>query len=191
MSKGRKSGPNGPGFLFNQGAPKEVKKANENPTCNEEKEFILSHHSKRQWHRRGEELLQWIARDKKRKQAKMTTLLGDIHVDAELFPALTLLQQKQIATEFSCAGVSPLDEPEDHSLYAYLTILASERAEQFVQLTMKRMRHRYWFLMNRQGIDMILSSFYIGHNRSFCQLIQKCAEIFESEIMPKSKGIDA
>ena len=46
--------------------------------ANEDKEIIMSHHSKRQWHRRGEELLQWVARDKKRKQAKVTTLFGNI-----------------------------------------------------------------------------------------------------------------
>jgi hypothetical protein len=149
----------------------------------EEKELILSHHSKRQWHRRGEELLHWTARVKKRKHAKMTALFDDFHVDTELFQALTLLRQKQIATEFSCAGVSPLDEPEDHSLYAYLTILASERAEQFVQLTMKRMRHRLLVSYEPARNRYDLSSFYIGHNRSFCQLIQRCAEIFDSEIM--------
>lgn len=147
--------------------------------ANEDKEIIMSHHSKRQWHRRGEELLQWVDRDKKRKQAKLTTLFGNIHVDLQLFPALTCLQQKGIVTEFSCAGVSPLDEPEDHSLYAYLTLIASERAEQFVQLTMKRMRHRVLvsFEPGRNRYD--LSSFYIGHNRSFCRLLQACAETFE------------
>lgn len=148
----------------------------------EESEVILSHHTDAQWHRREQELLQWTAREKQRKHAKKTTLLGHIHVDAELFPALMLLQQKQIATEFSCAGVSPLDEPEDHSLYAYLTIIASERAEQFVRLTMKRMRHRILISFEPARNRYDLSSFYIGHNRSFCQMIQQCAESFENEV---------
>jgi hypothetical protein len=145
----------------------------------EESEVILSHHTDAQWHRREQELVQWTAREKQRKHAKKTTLLGHIHVDTELFPALVLLQQKHIATEFSCAGVSPLDEPEDHSLYAYLTIIASERAEQFVQLTMKRMRHRVLISFEPARTRYDLSSFYIGHNRSFCQMIQQCAESFE------------
>ena len=42
-------------------------------------------------------------------------------VDEELYPILISLQQAGLETEFSCAGVSPLDEPVDHSLYAYLT----------------------------------------------------------------------
>lgn len=145
----------------------------------EDKEIIMSQHSKAQWHRRGEELLLWAARDKERKQVKLTTLFGSILVDLQLFPALTSLQQKGIVTEFSCAGVSPLDEPEDHSLYAYLTLIASEQAEQFVHLTMKRMKHRVLvsFEPGRNRYD--LSSFYIGHNRSFCRLLQECAETFE------------
>ncbi|KRF42752.1 hypothetical protein [Paenibacillus sp. Soil787] len=148
---------------------------------NEENEVILNHHTDAQWRRREQELVQWAEREKKRKHAKKTTLLGHIHVDEELFPALMLLRQKQIATEFSCAGVSPLDEPEDHSLYAYLTIIASERAEQFIQLTMKRMRHRVLISFEPKRNRYDLSSFYIGHNRSFCQLIQQCAEFFENE----------
>lgn len=145
----------------------------------EESEVILSHHTDAQWRRREQELVHWTAREKQHKHAKKTKLLGHINVDAELFPALVLLQQKQIATEFSCAGVSPLDEPEDHSLYAYLTIIASERAEQFVQLTMKRMRHRVLISFEPARNRYDLSSFYIGHNRPFCQMIQQCAESFE------------
>jgi hypothetical protein len=147
--------------------------------ANEEREIVMSHHTKLQWHRRAEELLHWVARDKRRMSTKQTKLLGQIHVDAELYPALTCLRQKEIATEYSCAGVSPLDEPEDHSLYAYLTIKASVRAEQFVQLTMKRMRHRVLVSFEPARNRYDLSSFYIGHNRSFCQLIHNCAESFE------------
>lgn len=145
----------------------------------EEIDIILSHHTEAQWHRREQELLQWAARDKKLKHPKKTVMLGHIPVDAELFPALLLLQQKHLVTEFSCAGVSPLDEPVDHSLYAYITIIASEQAEQFVQLSMKRMRHRLFVSFEPAKNRYDLSSFYIGHNRSFCQLIRRCAEEFD------------
>ncbi|NOU68855.1 hypothetical protein GC096_33085 [Paenibacillus sp. LMG 31461] len=150
-----------------------------NMQAKDEKEIIMSNHNKMQWHRRGEELLLWIDRDKKRKQAKITKLFGNIHVDLQLYPALTILKQKDIMTEFSCAGVSPLDEPEDHSLYAYLTLIASEQAARFVQLTMNRMKHRVLVSLEPERNRYDLSSFYIGHNRSFCRLLQECAERFE------------
>ncbi|SDM85085.1 hypothetical protein SAMN04487897_101251 [Paenibacillus sp. yr247] len=146
---------------------------------NEGGEITLSQHTEAQWKRREEELIAWTARVKQRKHPKQTKLLGHFHVDAELFDALSLLLAKQVLTEYSCAGVSPLDEPEDHSLYAYITLIASARTERFVQLAMKRMNHRLLvtFEPGRNRYD--LSSFYIGHNRSFCQLIQQCAELFE------------
>ncbi|MDU5947245.1 MAG: hypothetical protein E6Z15_09235, partial [Paenibacillus macerans] len=86
-----------------------------------EKEKVISVHSAERWQRRDLELTNWLRSVKQRKRAKQTVWLGNIEVDAEMFPALVCLKRIQIQTEFSCAGVSPLDEPEDHSLYAYIT----------------------------------------------------------------------
>ncbi|MCH6189379.1 hypothetical protein MKN04_17190 [Paenibacillus polymyxa] len=52
------------------------------------------------------------------------------------------MNRKHVATDFSCAGVSIWDEPEDHSLYAYITMKADERSGAFVQWAMRYMRHR-------------------------------------------------
>ncbi|MEC0332729.1 hypothetical protein P4H42_24405 [Paenibacillus macerans] len=143
-----------------------------------EKEKVISVHSAERWQRRDLELTNWLRSVKQRKRAKQTVWLGNIEVDAEMFPALVCLKRIQIQTEFSCAGVSPLDEPEDHSLYAYITMLASEKTDRFVQFAMERMRHRLLvtFEPSRKRYD--LSSFFIGHNRSFCLLLQRCAETF-------------
>ncbi|TXK74705.1 hypothetical protein FU659_28590 [Paenibacillus sp. N3.4] len=146
-----------------------------------ESEIIQSHHPEAHWKRREQELVAWTAKVKQRKHPKKTKLLEQFHVDAELYTALSILRRKLIPTEYSCAGVSLLDEPEDHSLYAYITLLATERTEQFVQLTMKRMRHRLLVTFEPERNRYDLSSFYIGHNRSFCLLLQHCADSFEAE----------
>ncbi|MCM3701637.1 hypothetical protein [Paenibacillus macerans] len=143
-----------------------------------DEEKVISVHSEKQWLRRDAELASWLRRPKQRRRAKQTVWLGNTPVDAEIFAALAGLKRMHIQTEFSCAGVSPLDEPEDHSLYAYITLLGSEKADRFVQFAMRRMRHRLLatFEPSRNRYD--LSSFLIGHNRSFCMLLQRCAETF-------------
>ncbi|OPH50706.1 hypothetical protein BC351_35660 [Paenibacillus ferrarius] len=153
-----------------------------NRNIDEPNEIILSTHSEASWGRRRQELRDWTDSLKLRRQPKRTLLLDEVYVDAELHRTLTLLREKHIQTEFSCAGVSLLDEPEDHSLYAYLTLIASKEAENFIQSTMKLMRHRLMvtFEPNRSRYD--LSSFYIGHNRSFCRLLERSAELFDPPI---------
>jgi hypothetical protein len=143
----------------------------------EESEFIISLHGEEHWRRREEELSRWIVAPKSRMRAKQTVWFGGAEIDAELLPALTVFKRLGIETEFSCAGVSLLDEPEEHSLYAYITFPASMRTEAFVKLAMKRMKHRLLvtFETNRNRYD--LSSFYIGHNRSFCLLMESCARV--------------
>nr|WP_256257670.1 MULTISPECIES: hypothetical protein [unclassified Paenibacillus] len=128
--------------------------------------------------RREQELETWVRAPKPRRRAKQTALLGNIQVDAELLGALTLLKRKGLHTEFSCAGVSLLDEPEDHSLYAYMTLAASASADRFVRLAMRRMKHRLLVTFEPARGRYDLSSFYIGHNRSFCRLLERCAEVF-------------
>ncbi|WP_424766898.1 hypothetical protein [Paenibacillus sp. sgz302251] len=142
----------------------------------EESERIVSGHGEHHWSRREMELVRWIAISKPKKRPKQVVWLGNTEIDAELLPALSLFKRMGIATEFSCAGVSLLDEPEEHSLYAYITFPASARTETFIQLAMKRMRHRLLvtFEPGRNRYD--LSSFYIGHNRSFCLLMESCAK---------------
>ncbi|MDD9268470.1 hypothetical protein ACFPES_15620 [Paenibacillus sp. GCM10023248] len=142
------------------------------------KEITISQHTKTRWHRRGEELLQWMARDKNCKRPKRIAAFENSYVDEELVHALTLLNRKGIVTEYSCAGVSPLDEPEDHSLYAYMTLHGSDRSLAFIQAAMKRMKHRILVSFEPERNRYDLSSFYIGHNRTFCRLIQACAEDF-------------
>ena len=141
----------------------------------EESEIIISKHGERRWRRREEELSRWIGVPKPRIRAKQTVCFGGNDIDAELLPALTLLKRLGIATEFSCAGVSLLDEPEDHSLYAYITFPASARTENFAKLAMKKMRHRLLVTYEPDRNRYDLSSFYIGHNRSFCLLMERCA----------------
>jgi hypothetical protein len=152
---------------------------------NEESETVISVHGNQHWIRREQELARWVHRFKLRKREKQTVLLGNILVDAELLDALTLLRQIRIETEFSCAGVSVLDDPEDHSLYAYITFPASDRTEQFIEYAMKRMKHRLMVTFEQHRNRYDLSSFFIGHNRSFCLLMERCARAFmkwESEI---------
>lgn len=141
-------------------------------------ELVVSRHDERRWLRRDLELAAWVRRAKPRRAAKRTALLGHVEVDAELLTALALLQAAGIRTEFSCAGVSLLDEPEQHSLYAYMTMHASPQAEAFVQFAMRRMRHRLLVTYEPARGRYDLSSFLIGHNRSYCLLIEACARCF-------------
>lgn len=145
-----------------------------------DKELVLSHHSSEHWRRRELELSRWIQRPKIRRRSKRTVIAGEIELDAELFTALTLFRKLGIPTEFSCAGVSMLDEPEEHSLYAYITFIAMEKTERLVQLAMNRMRHRLLVTYEPERNRYDLSSFYIGHNRSFCLLMQSCGEMLKS-----------
>lgn len=146
--------------------------------CPEETETVVSTHSECRWQRRKRELLHWCRRPKPSKRAKQTVVLGNVRIDAELLGALTLLKRLRIETEFSCAGVSLLDEPEDHSLYAYMTLPASERTERFVRFAMGRMKHRLLVTFEPSRNRYDLSSFFIGHNRSFCLLMERCARAF-------------
>ncbi|GFZ91223.1 hypothetical protein GCM10008018_41900 [Paenibacillus marchantiophytorum] len=144
----------------------------------EQREFVITRHSKGQWDRREQELLQWSDRHKPRKHPKKTLLLEQVDVDAELHRTLILLRDKHVQTEFSCAGVSLLDEPEDHSLYAYMTLIASKEAESFIHTAIKKMKHRLLVTFEPERNRYDLSSFYIGHNRSFCRLLERSAELF-------------
>ncbi|MFC0391367.1 hypothetical protein [Paenibacillus mendelii] len=91
----------------------------------DESEMIISLHGEQHWRRREEELSRWIVAPKPRMRSKLTASFRGFDIDAELLPALTLFIRLEIETEFSCAGVSLLDEPEEHSLYAYITFPAS------------------------------------------------------------------
>ncbi|MBP1996369.1 hypothetical protein [Paenibacillus eucommiae] len=155
----------------------------ETVSVNNEEEILLSHQTRELWVRRELEVEAWVKRSMPPAiRPKQTLLLDDIAVDAELYTALLLLKQLQIRTEFSCAGVSILDEPIDHSLYAYITILTTEntaeQTERFVHHAMHRMKQRLLVTYEPERNRYDLSSFFINHNRSFCTLIQGCAESF-------------
>ncbi|MCM3130472.1 hypothetical protein ACFQ3J_23460 [Paenibacillus provencensis] len=115
---------------------------------------------------------------KHRKRDKQTVWLGDAEFDAELLPALTYFERAGIQTEFSCAGVSLLDEPENHSLYAYITFITSKKTESFIEYSMERMRHRLLVTYEPSRKRYDLSSFFIGHNRRFCTLMNQYAQGF-------------
>lgn len=138
---------------------------------NNQKEMILSKHKPAHWLRRDAERMEWDQSHKKTIKPKILKKLSDVEVDQELYDSLILLNVLGIKTEYSCAGVSVLDEPEDHSLYAYVTFLKTNRSSDFVEYLVKRMGHRllltYEPLKNRYDI----SSYFIKHNRSFCLLL--------------------
>ncbi|KGP80330.1 MULTISPECIES: hypothetical protein [unclassified Paenibacillus] len=144
----------------------------------EEQEVLLSQQPAHLWRRRKQELLQWTEREKQTMAAKRTEIWNDVEVDAELVDALTLLHRAGVRTEFSCAGVSPLDEPVDHSLYAYVTLVQNEAADRFVTYALTQMRNRLLVTLETGTGRYDLSSFFIGHNRSFCWWIQYCAVHF-------------
>lgn len=139
----------------------------------EAEEIIVSTHTQKQWQRRMLEREQWVSQPKRMKRLKKVKWFETDHVDEELYPALVQLNRLSIRTEFSCAGVSVLDDPENHSLYAYMTIEESLEASRFIDFLMKRMKHRLLvtYEPKRQRYD--LSSFFIQHNRSFCTLITR------------------
>ena len=126
----------------------------------EEQEVLLSEQPTHLWRRRKQELLHWTERDKRTVSPKRTVIWNGVEVDAELVRTLSLLQEAGVQTEFSCAGVSPLDEPVEHSLYAYVTLIQSQAAEQFVNDAIVRMRNRLWLLLRRGGGDMIYLHFH-------------------------------
>lgn len=141
-------------------------------------EIVLSSHAAPYWQRREQELALWVQRPKPRRRAKRTAMLGNLHIDAEMLGSILLFKQMNIETEYCCAGVSLLDEPEDHSLYAYMTLLHCERAERFVRLAMAQMRHRLLVTFEPARNRYDLSSFFIMHNRSFCMLLEHCVRSF-------------
>ncbi|OMF49481.1 hypothetical protein BK138_29840 [Paenibacillus rhizosphaerae] len=143
-----------------------------------EGEKVISIHSQERWQRRDLELTNWVECVKPRRRTKQTAWLGNIEVDTEIFGALVSLKRLGLQTEFSCAGVSPLDEPVDHSMYAYITLFASEKAHRFVQFAIRMMKHRLLVTFEPLRDRYDLSSFFIGHNRSFCILLHHCAESF-------------
>jgi hypothetical protein len=151
----------------------------ESTAVNDNQELVLSRQTDSLWERRTLELNDWAERDKQKKRDKVTMMLESNAVDAELYPALAKLNHLDIPTEFSCAGVSMQDDPLDHSLYAYITFHASEQSELFVRFAIKFMRHRLLVTFEPARGRYDLSSFFIGHNRSFCFLMQRCAEAFE------------
>ncbi|MBD2847757.1 hypothetical protein IDH44_21400 [Paenibacillus sp. IB182496] len=144
---------------------------------NGREERLLTPHEQRRWRRRREELEQWLQRDKVRVRGKRLVQWRELTVDHELLPALTELRRKGVETEYSCAGVSALDEPLEHSLYAYVTIHASEAADRYVELAIARMRHRLCATYDPQRRIYDLSSMHVGYNRSFCTLLYRCARL--------------
>jgi hypothetical protein len=144
----------------------------------EYKEMILSKHKREHWLRRDAERKEWNQTPKHTMKPKILKMLADNEVDQELYDSLVLLNVLGIMTEFSCAGVSVLDEPEDHSLYAYVTFLKTDRSTDFVEYLMKRMRHRLLLTYEPMKNRYDISSFFINHNRSFCLLLKKYARMY-------------
>lgn len=146
-------------------------------------EQLWSNQSAEQWWRRKRELAAWIDRPKPQNWQKKLLLFDDIEVDASIYPALMTLKELHFKTEYSCAGVSILDEPEDHSLYAYVTLMEGPNTNQFVEYAMQRMGYR--LLVTYEGLKhrYDLSSFYISQNRSFCYGLELCAKEFSNQMM--------
>ncbi|WP_246096267.1 hypothetical protein [Paenibacillus sinopodophylli] len=142
-------------------------------------EQVVSLQKEALWGRRSLELEKWAEREKVKKRDKLTMVLESFAVDAQLYPALALMRRLQIPTQFSCAGVSLKDDPLDHSLYAYVTILESEQTEQFVRFASQYMKHRVLITYEPERSRYDLSSFFIGHNRSFCLLLHRCTKAYE------------
>lgn len=144
-----------------------------------EKELLISQQSSNLWTRRRRELAAWIERPKPITAGKALCDFNGVSVDAAIYPALMALQEASIPTEFSCAGVSILDEADDHSLYAYVTMLDGPVTEYFVQYAMERMGNRLLVTYEPGRGRYDISSFYIGHNRSFCYLLAAVARNFK------------
>ena len=145
------------------------------------REVLISSHSPTHWQKRQQERSNWLGVKKEKRKSKKEVPFGEYPVDEELYPVLVLLNQLGITTEYSCAGVSILDDPEDHSLYAYVTFWDSSIAQHFIQYVITRMKHRAMitFEPERQRYD--LSSFYIMHNRSFCLLLFHVVKSYQQE----------
>ncbi|MFD1128315.1 MULTISPECIES: hypothetical protein [unclassified Paenibacillus] len=143
-----------------------------------EKELLISQQSPKLWTRRRRELAAWIERPKPTTASKALSDFNGVSVDAPIYPALIALQEASIQTEFSCAGVSILDEADDHSLYAYVTMLDGPATEYFVRYAMERMGHRLLVTYEQDRGRYDVSSFYIAHNRSFCYLLAAVARDF-------------
>nr|WP_249435654.1 hypothetical protein [Paenibacillus sp. Marseille-Q4541] len=144
----------------------------------QEVEQLWSNQSRDRWRRRKLELAAWIERPKPETWKKELLLFEGVEVDAKIYPALMELKKLQFKTEFSCAGVSILDEPEDHSLYAYVTLFEGPNTEKFVRYAMERMGYRLLVTYEANKNRYDLSSFYIGQNRSFCYWLEQCAKEF-------------
>jgi hypothetical protein len=141
-------------------------------------EIILSSHKREHWTRRLDEREWWIEIPKQKVRPKVVKWFEDDHVDIELYSCLVTLNQKGIHTEYSCAGVSLLDDPVDHSLYAYVTLPEGEITTAFVDYAIKSMRHRVLVTFDPKRKRYDLSSFFIKHNRSFCMLLNHYAKTF-------------
>jgi hypothetical protein len=139
------------------------------------REQVLSLHSKERWIRRREEVKEWEQKDKNIKKPKETVPFLNDEADVELFPTLFLLHDMGIMTQYSCAGVSMLDNPIDHSLYAYVTLPDTEEGRVFIDYLQRNMRHRLLVTYESERNRYDLSSFYIQHNRSFCLLLYRNA----------------
>ncbi|MBO2944608.1 hypothetical protein JJQ72_11570 [Paenibacillus sp. F411] len=146
-----------------------------------EGEVLLSRHPSRFWQWRERELAAWASLSKPKKGKKRLALFGGVHVDAEMLPVLEQFRAIHVQTEFSCAGVSLADEPEEHSLYAYITVRDSEPARRLVAYLMNSMRHRLLVTYEPERGRYDLSSWMIGHNRSFCYLLEQYTKRFRIE----------
>ena len=138
-------------------------------------ELTLSRHTSNRRLRRERELADWIELPKRRRHPKRLALFEGAHVDAEMLPALRQMRLLGVETEFSCAGVSLRDEPEEHSLYAYVTVHDSKTAQRFIQWILRRMKHRIIVTYEPARKRYDISSFRIAHNRSFCFLLAQLA----------------
>lgn len=141
----------------------------------EHEEKIISFHSKERWMRKRKEIEAWDRQNKVVRKPKATVPFLHDEVDEELFPALFLLNDAGVHTQYSCAGVSLLDDPIHHSLYAYVTILDSKKGRNLIAELKRRMRHRLLVTYEPKRKRYDLSSFYIKHNRSFCFLLYQYA----------------
>lgn len=150
-------------------------------------EVVLSEQDRPLWIKRRAELAAWAERDKETRSPKRTLAYEGEEVDAELYECLRVLNGIGVRTEFSCAGVSMLDEPEDHSLYAYVTLHEGPRTRPFVDYALGRMGRRLLAVWEPQRERYDLSSFYIGHNRSFCLLLEACARDFAAGTSEKNE----
>ncbi len=145
-------------------------------------EHVLSIHSQERWMRKRREVDEWEKRQKFIKKQKETVSFLNDEVDTQLFPALSLLNDMNIITQYSCAGVSVWDDPLNHSLYAYVTVLDSEKTRDFINYLQQGMRHRLLVTYEPARKRYDLSSFYIQHNRSFCFLLYRYAICWKSRM---------